>query len=164
MTPKLTTDPEQRIAVFGGSFNPFTVGHASVVERGLKLFDKIIVAIGINRDKQPGCAEIAARCDAIARLYSGNPRVSVEAWDGLMVDLAKARGAAFMLRGVRSAADFEYERSMADINRQLSGIETVLLYTLPQHAAVSSSVVRELQSYGVDVTQFLPSSQNTQTK
>lgn len=146
-----------RTAVFGGSFNPFTVGHASIVERGLGLFDTIVIAIGINASKKDTDDMAADRRKAlIEKLYAGNPRVKVVVWDGLMVDLARKEKARFFLRGVRSSADFEYERSMADINRRLTGIETVLLFTLPEHAAISSSVVRELRSYGLDVSPFLP--------
>lgn len=144
-----------RIAVFAGSFNPFTIGHASIVERGLELFDKIIVAIGVNASK-PSAGDASARAEAIARLYTEEPRIEVLVWNGLMVDLARQKGAHFFLRGVRSTTDFEYERNMADINRRIAGIETVVLYTLPEHAAISSSIVRELASYGTDITELLP--------
>lgn len=163
MTAKSTTNPpcpattdRPRTAIFAGSFDPFTIGHASIVERGLELFDRIVVAIGINAHKNVSAEQIEARRANIKNLYADNPRIDVVAWDGLMVDLARREDARFFLRGVRSATDFEYERSMADINRHLAGIETVLLYALPEHAAVSSSVVRELAKYNVDVSEFLP--------
>lgn len=143
-----------RTAIFGGSFNPYTVGHASIVERGLALFDRIVIAVGINAQKASGDAE--GRAEVIRNIYADDPRVSVVVWDGLMVDLARREGAAFMLRGVRSVADFEYERNMADINRRLTGIETVLLFALPEHGAISSSVVRELAGYGADISTFIP--------
>lgn len=143
-----------RTAIFGGSFNPYTVGHASIVERGLALFDRIVIAVGINAQKASGDAE--GRAEVIRNIYADEPRVSVVVWDGLMVDLARREGAAFMLRGVRSVADFEYERNMADINRRLTGIETVLLFALPEHGAISSSVVRELAGYGADISTFIP--------
>lgn len=143
-----------RTAIFGGSFNPYTVGHASIVERGLALFDRIVIAVGINAQKVSGDAE--GRAEVIRNIYADEPRVSVVVWDGLMVDLARREGAAFMLRGVRSVADFEYERNMADINRRLTGIETVLLFALPEHGAISSSVVRELAGYGADISTFIP--------
>lgn len=143
-----------RTAIFGGSFNPFTVGHASIVERGLALFDRIVIAVGINAQKASGDAE--GRAEVIRNIYAYEPRVSVVVWDGLMVDLARRERAAFMLRGVRSVADFEYERNMADINRRLTGIETVLLFALPEHGAISSSVVRELAGYGADISTFIP--------
>ena len=92
--------------------------------------------------------------DAIRALYAAEPKVSVIAYSGLTVDACEAEGARWMLRGVRSVADFEYERNLADINRRISGIETLLLFTLPEYAAISSSVVRELQAYGRDVSEF----------
>lgn len=147
-----------RVALFAGSFNPFTTGHASVVERALPLFDRIIIAIGVNPGK-PSEASVQERVDTIASLYHNLPagRVEVVAYhDELTVDLAARLGAGWLLRGVRSVKDFEYERDLADINRKLSGIETLLLYTLPELSAVSSSMVRELKSYGHDVSAFLP--------
>lgn len=152
------TFPEsgERVALFAGSFNPFTRGHASVVERALPLFDRIIIAVGVNAAKEADEAAAAARADAIRRLYEGR-NVEVISYSGeLTVDVAARTGARWLLRGVRSVKDFEYERDLADINRKLSGIETVLLYSLPEHAAISSSVVRELQSYGRDVADMLP--------
>ncbi len=149
-----STSNTPRTAVFGGSFNPFTIGHASIVERGLALFDRIVIAVGVNAKKAAGDAEARAR--AIRNIYANELRVSVVVWDGLMVDLARREGADFMLRGVRSVADFEYERNMADINRRLSGVETVLLFALPEHGAISSSVVRELAGYGTDISTFIP--------
>lgn len=147
-----------RVALFAGSFDPFTTGHASIVERALPLFDCIIIAIGVNVRK-PSERPVNERVKAIEALYVSLPpgRVKVVAYhDELTVDVARRLGANWLLRGVRSVKDFEYERDLADVNRKLSGIETLLLYTLPELAAVSSSVVRELQSYGHDVSQFLP--------
>ncbi len=146
---------EQRIAFFAGSFDPFTIGHASVVDRALRLFDAIVIGIGINSLKTTA-VEAERRALAIIRIYEDNPRVKVCTFDDLTVDAARRAGACCLLRGVRSVKDFEYERDMADINRRLSGLETVLIYSLPEHSAVSSSVVRELRLYGKDVTQYLP--------
>lgn len=143
-------------AFFAGSFNPFTRGHASIVERALPLFDNIIIGIGVNAEK-PGAADRAdAACRRIAALYAANPRVRAEVYSGLTVDAAKAFGANVLLRGVRSVADYEYERSLADLNRRLSGIETLLLFSLPELEYISSSAVRELASYGRDVSDMLP--------
>ena len=129
-----------------------------MVERALPLFDRIIIAIGVNAGKHSECS-VQERIESIAALYDNLPtgRVEVVAYhDELTVDLAARLGAGWLLRGVRSAKDFEYERDLADINRKLSGIETLLLYTLPELSCVSSSMVRELESYGHDVSAFLP--------
>ncbi len=154
MTPK-STACEPRIALFAGSFDPFTRGHADIVARGLELFDRIIIGVGINTAKTDSAAT-EARIAPIAALYADEPRVSVEAFGTLTVDFAQSRGARWLLRGVRSVKDFEYERDMADINRQLSGLESVILFSSPGMAAISSSVVRELKAFGHDVTPFLP--------
>lgn len=148
--------PQPRIALFTGSFNPFTIGHASIVKRGLRLFDQVVIGVGINRHKDTDLAEIEDRCAKIRALYADEPRVKVEWFDGLAVTAAKHCGAETLLRGVRCASDFEYEMRMADINRQIAGIETVMLTALPELAYVSSSVVRELESFGVDVSSMLP--------
>lgn len=141
--------------LFPGSFNPFTVGHQSLVARVLPLFDRVVIAVGVNARKDSG-DETAQRVEAIRALYASEPKVSVIAYSGLTVDACEAEGARWMLRGVRSTVDFEYERNLADINRRISGIETLLLFTLPEYASVSSSMVRELRSYGRDVSEFLP--------
>lgn len=145
-----------RIALFAGSFDPFTIGHKSIVDRGLELFDAIVIGIGVNSAKQPWLTP-QQREETIRNLYAAEPRVKVMTFNGLTVDAAQQCGARFLLRGVRSVADFEYERQLADINRNLSGLESVLIYALPSLASVSSSVVRELASYGTDVTPYLPS-------
>lgn len=148
---------KQRIAIFPGSFNPFTIGHKSIVDRAMPLFDRIIVAIGVNESKgEADPDDLARRIRDIAVLYADEPSVEVYSYEGLTVDFAQEMGAQFILRGVRSLADFEYERTLADINRRISGLETVLLYTLPEHSSISSSVVRELAHYGVDTAEFLP--------
>lgn len=146
-----------RIALFPGTFNPFTAGHQSVVDRAIPLFDRIIIAIGVNAEKKEAEAdEIARRIRAITRVYEEEPTVEVYSYEGLTADFAAEMGARFLLRGVRTVQDFEYERTLADINRRISGLETVLLYSLPEHECISSSAVRELESYGVDVSEFLP--------
>ena len=152
MTPTSTAKCE-RIAVFPGSFNPFTIGHADIVERGLGLFDRVIIAVGINIAKPD---EAATSVEVIKALYADEPRIEVASYSGLTVDFAAACGARFLLRGVRTVKDFEYERDMAQINAQLSGIESVILFSKPELAAISSSVVRELSHFGRDVNAFLP--------
>lgn len=153
--PRRDTDGhKERTAIFAGSFNPFTVGHASLVERGLNIFDRLVIVVGVNAEKPAEEAE--SRALTIRKLYNKEPRVSVIVWNGLMVDLAKREGVRFFLRGIRNSNDFVYEQSMADINRRVGHIETVFLPSLPEHQSISSSVVRELQSYGVDVDDMLP--------
>lgn len=151
----MALDKEQRTGVFPGSFNPFTIGHYSVVERAAKLFDKLYVAIGFNAEKNTD-SSVEKRVETIANALRAFDNVEVVAYSGLTVDFCRQAGAAYIVRGIRSVADFEYERNMADINRRIGGIETVLLYSLPEHGAVSSSIVRELERYGVDVSSFLP--------
>ena len=142
-------------AIFPGSFDPFTIGHYSVVKRGLELFDHITIGVGSNCSKK-SFFTLEKRLDIIRQAFHDEPRVSVKAYDSLTIDFAKKEEADFILRGVRSANDFEYEKSIADINKRLSSIETVLLFTEPQYSAVSSTIVRDLLSYGKDVAAFLP--------
>ncbi len=141
------------IAIFAGSFHPFTIGHADIVRRGLEIFDRIIISVGVNIAK--GTTAPTA-VEKIAELYKDEPRVTVVTWPGLTAELAKKTDARFLLRGVRSVKDYEYERDMADANRAVFGLETVILYASPDLAYVSSSLVRELQAYGEDVSRFLP--------
>ena len=199
-------------AIFPGSFDPFTIGHADIVRRGLELFDRIVIAVGYNAQKAPvpsaaapvpfaeAClseipsappaaapaapaapAAIAARTAAIERIYADEPRVKVVNYSCLTVDLAAQEGARFLLRGVRSVKDFEYERDLAAVNAAISlppaapaaaapaapvvsgnwlpesrPLETILLIAAPHYAHISSSLVRELQAYGRDVTPYLP--------
>ena len=142
-------------AIFPGSFDPFTIGHYSVVKRGLELFDHITIGVGSNCSKK-SFFTLEKRLDIIRQVFHDEPRVSVKAYDSLTIDFATQEAADFILRGVRSANDFEYEKSIADINKRLSSIETVLLFTEPQHSAVSSTIVRDLLNYGKDVAAFLP--------
>lgn len=142
-------------AIFPGSFDPFTIGHFSVVKRGLELFDHITIGVGSNCSKK-SYFTLEKRLDIIRQAFHDEPRVSVKAYDSLTIDFAKEEEADFILRGVRSANDFEYEKSIADINKRLSSIETVLLFTEPQYSAVSSTIVRDLLNYGKDVAAFLP--------
>ena len=144
----------RRIALFPGSFDPFTVGHESIVERALPLFDEIVVAIGINYNKLT-LTTLDERIAWISSIFRDEPRVKVISYNGLTVDAAKQCGASFILRGVRMIQDFEYEKNLAEVNRALSGLETVLLYTLPEYGHISSSIVRELVKYGQDVSAYL---------
>ena len=142
-------------AIFPGSFDPFTLGHHSIVKRAVSFMDEVIVGIGINEGKR-SLIPVEKRVDMIRRLYADEPRVKVEAYSGLTVDFAREQGAEFIIRGIRTVKDFEYEEGIADINRKLTGIETIFLFTEPELASVSSSVVRELLHYGKDVSMFLP--------
>ena len=152
----MTRKSHETVAFFAGSFNPFTIGHASVVERALAVFDKVVIAIGVNALKSDIC-DADERWRAIDRVYAAvADRVQVITYTGLTVEAAAAHGATALLRGVRTVADFEYERTIADVNRRISGLETVMIYALPGHECVSSSVVRELMSYDRDVSEFLP--------
>lgn len=143
-----------KTGVFVGSFNPFTIGHESIVRRSLALFDKLIIGVGVNTAKEDNEGE--SRVGRIARLYADEPHVEVRSYTDLTVDFARREGAQFIVKGVRSVKDFEYEREQADINRRLSGLETVLLFAEPGMESVSSSLVRELQRFGRDVSEFLP--------
>ncbi|MBE6281126.1 MAG: pantetheine-phosphate adenylyltransferase [Bacteroides sp.] len=144
-----------RKAIFPGTFDPYTLGHHSIVKRALTFMDEVVVGIGINEGKH--CLlPVEKRVEMIQRLYADEPRVKVVAYSGLTVDFAKEQDAGFIVRGIRSVKDFEYEESIADINRKLSGIETIFLFTEPELSSVSSSVVRELLHYGKDVSMFLP--------
>ena len=145
----------KRIALFPGTFDPFTIGHQSLVERGLGLVDEIVIAIGLN-DKKLTHFSLENRLEAIQKLYQGNARVTVTAYDSLTVDFAEKVNAKFILRGIRTVNDFEYEKSIADINRVLSQIETFILFTEPEHTHISSSVVRELLRFGKDISRFVP--------
>lgn len=147
--------PLPRIALYPGTFDPFTTGHLSIVERGLQLFDKIVIAVGIN-DSKRSMRPTAERVEHIRRVMSGEPRVEVIAYSGLTVEAARDYGCSFILRGVRTVADFEYERNLAYANRNISGIETVLLYTLPELSFISSSMVRDLARNGYDVSAYVP--------
>ena len=142
-------------ALFPGSFDPFTLGHADIVKRALNLFDEVVIAVGYNENKV-GWMPVEERLSTIRRLYAEEPRVIVESYTGLTVDFAKKHGITAIIRGVRTTADFEYEVQLADVNRQLTGIETIFLPASPQFSSLSSSIVRELAHFGRDISTFLP--------
>ncbi len=146
-----------RIAVFPGSFDPFTIGHEMIVRRALPLFDKIIIAIGINPEKKH-FFPLHTRKTWIEELFADEPRISVQTYHMLTVDFCREVGAKFILRGLRTSADFEYERLVGQVNRQLGNndIETVYLLTLPEHTFISSTIVREVIKFKGDVTKFVP--------
>ena len=145
----------ERVAIFPGSFDPFTVGHESIVRRALPLFDRFVIAIGVNADKR-SFMTMEQRKSWIERVFEAEPKVEVVTYNGMTVDIAKEVGAQFIVRGVRLIQDFENEKHLAEVNRDLTGIETILLYTLPEYSHISSSIVRELFKYGQDVSAYLP--------
>ncbi len=148
-----------RKGILTGSFDPFTLGHADLVQRGLELFDHIIIGVGYNEHKQ-GWIPVEERVRALKELYKEEPRVSVTSYSCLTVDFLKQQDAHFLLRGVRSVKDYEYEMQMADVNKHLSDVETVLLTASPQLSCISSSMVRELAHFGRDIREFLPKGLN----
>ena len=151
----MNTYTPKGLLLFPGSFDPFTLGHADIVRRALSFSDEVVIAVGYN-DQKRGLMSVEERVSSIRRLYADEPRVRVESYTGLTVDFAREQGVTVIVRGVRTMADFEYEMQMADVNRQLAGIETILLPASPQFASLSSSVVRELVHLGRDVSAFLP--------
>ena len=146
---------EKRRAIFPGTFDPFTIGHQSLVDRALTLVDEIVISIGINSAKKTYFS-LEERVASIEQLYRSDPRVKVMLYDSLTVDFAKHIDARFILRGIRTVNDFEYEKYMADVNRELTGIETFILFTEPEYTHISSSIVRELLQYGKDISRFVP--------
>ncbi len=142
-------------ALFPGSFDPFTRGHADVVERALALFDEVLIGVGVNADKG-GWLPAGERVERIRALYEDMGRVTVECYEGLTADFAAERGCGVVIRAVRSVKDYEYELQMADVNRRISGIETVVLFAKPELACISSSVVRELARFSHRIDEFLP--------
>lgn len=143
-------------AVFPGSFDPFTIGHADIVRRAMPLFDEIIIAVGINHQKQP-TFPLEQRLEMIRKAFADTDKVHVMSYDTLTADFAAEQGAEYIIRGIRSVQDFEYERAMADANKQLSGgkLETVIFYTDPRYAHISSSLVRDLCFHKKDITPYI---------
>ena len=141
--------------IFPGSFDPFTIGHANLVDRAQKLFEEVVIAVGYNEQKT-GWLPVDERVRALEEFYKENSQITVAKYTGLTVDLAQAMGARFILRGVRSVKDYEYELGIADINSRLADVETVVLLADPTISGISSSVVRELHHFGRDITQWLP--------
>lgn len=142
-------------AIFPGTFDPFTTGHASVVSRALTFMDEVIIGIGINENKNT-YFPVEKRVAMIRSFYRNEPRIRVMAYSNLTVDFAREVDARFVVRGIRTVKDFEYEESIADINRKLADIETILLFTEPELSCVSSSIVRELLAFKKDISMFIP--------
>lgn len=148
---------DKRIALFPGSFDPFTKGHEDIVLRGLQLFDEIIIAIGYNSQKSTRYFEIDTMAGYIQTAFREYPNIKIAKFSELTAEFARKNGARFLLRGLRNTTDFEYENSISQVNRKLySEMESVFLITTPQLAWISSSIIREVHKYGGDVAEFLP--------
>lgn len=147
-------------AAFTGSFDPFTIGHDDIVRRALLLFERIVIGIGYNEHKQY-MEPAEERCRRISSYYEDEPRVEVMTFNDLAIDFCQRIGVRFIVKGVRSLKDFEYEQEMAEINRRLSGVETICFFASPELSHISSSMVRELQHFGKDISTFLPISKST---
>jgi pantetheine-phosphate adenylyltransferase len=145
-----------KIAVFPGSFDPFTIGHESLVLRALSIFDRIIIAIGYNSEKK-GYFPLEKRLEWIENVFRDQPAVEVTWFSGLTVDFCQKKNASFILRGLRTAADFEFERAIAQVNKAMAGgIESVFLLTRPEHTFINSTIVRDILRNGGDVSRFVP--------
>src|ERR1700754_658228 len=145
-----------RIALFPGTFDPITIGHQDIINRSLPLFDKLVIGIGRNVNKEP-MFSVEQRIEWIREIYKDNPKVEAVVYEGLTVRCCQQVGARFILRGIRYVNDFEYEKAIADMNRSLdTNIETIFLTCLPQYTSVASTLVRDVLKNGGDVMQFLP--------
>ena len=148
---------DKKVALFPGSFDPFTKGHEDIVLRGLRLFDEIIISIGYNKAKSSRYFPIDQMVKSIQQTFAKQPMISVVTYAELTAEFARKNGARYLLRGIRNTTDFEYENSISQINRKLyNDLESVFLITSPQFAWISSSIIREVHGYGGDVSEFLP--------
>ena len=142
-------------AVFPGSFDPITIGHLDIVKRGIKIFDEIIIAIGDNTDKKYLFSK-EKRVEFVERTFSDYDKVKIESYNGLTVDFCRKNNIEFMIRGLRNPADFEFEKSIALTNREMTGIETIFFLTSPENSFISSSIVRDLIRKKGDYKLFIP--------
>jgi pantetheine-phosphate adenylyltransferase len=148
---------EKKVALFPGSFDPFTKGHEDIVLRGLQMFDEIVIAIGYNSQKSTRYFAIDQMIGLIQKTFENQPSIKVHTYAELTASFAKKHNARFLLRGIRNTTDFEYENSISQINRKLyHELESVFLITSPQFAWINSSIIREVHRYGGDVSEFLP--------
>jgi pantetheine-phosphate adenylyltransferase len=147
----------KKIALFPGSFDPFTKGHEDIVLRGLQIFDEIVIAIGYNSKKSTRYFTIELMIEKIEKTFSAYPSIKVLTYSELTAEYARKQHAKFLLRGLRNTTDFEYENSISQINKNLvSDLESVFLITTPEFAWINSSVIREVHRYGGDISKFLP--------
>ena len=145
-----------KVAVFPGSFSPFSIGHQSVVEKALPLFDKIIISVGVNSKKNQYFS-IQKRMQWIGSVYANNEKIEVKKYEGLTIDFCKKEGANFILRGLRDSHDFKFEKNIAQMNNDLdSSIETIFIITPPELSHISSSLIRDIIKNGGDVSKFIP--------
>lgn len=144
-----------RRAVFPGSFDPVTLGHVDIIERALPLFDEIIIAIGVNAEKRTMWS-LEDRMGFIEEAFSAYPQIRVMTYDGLTADFCKAQGADFILRGLRNTLDFSYERSIAQTNAQMAGIESIFVISSPETSHISSTIVRDIARHGGDYQDLVP--------
>lgn len=148
---------KERIAIFPGSFDPYTMGHEDIVLRGLNIFDKIVIAIGYNSSKHNRYFDIDLMVNHIAELHKDNDRISVETYNELTAIFARKHKAQYLLRGLRNTTDFEYENSIAQVNMHLGEpLETIFLITSPKYAHISSTIIREVHQYGGDISNLIP--------
>ena len=150
----------KKVAVFPGSFDPFTIGHEEIVRRALSLFDEIIIAVGANALKK-SYYSLSTRKGMILKVFQNEPRIRVDHYEGLTVDYCKKNGAQYLLRGLRTAADFEFERAIAQVNKAMAtDVESVFLLTVPEHSPINSTIVRDIIRSGGDASMFVPSAIN----
>lgn len=147
----------KKVAVFPGSFDPFTIGHEAIIRRAISLFDEIIIAVGANALKR-NFYSLETRKEMISKVFRDEPRIKVDHYEGLTVDYCKKQGAGYLLRGLRTAADFEFERAIGQVNKSIApDIESVFLLTVPEHSFINSTIVRDIIKSGGDASKFVPS-------
>jgi pantetheine-phosphate adenylyltransferase len=147
----------KKIAVFPGSFDPFTIGHEAIIRRAISLFDEIIIAVGANALKK-NYYPLETRKEMIRKVFENDPSVTVDHYEGLTVDYCRKKGANYLLRGLRTSADFEFERAIGQVNKAMAPeIESVFLLTSPEHSFVNSTIVRDIIINGGDASRFVPS-------
>jgi pantetheine-phosphate adenylyltransferase len=150
----------KKIAVFPGSFDPITIGHEAIVKRALDLFDEIIIAVGANALKK-SYYSLNTRKKMLRKVFQEEPRITVDHYEGLTVDFCKRYNARFIIRGLRTAADFEFERAIAQVNKAMApDIESIFILTIPEHSPINSTIVRDIIRSGGNASQFVPSSIN----
>ena len=150
----------KKVAVFPGSFDPFTIGHEAIILRAINLFDEILIAVGANALKK-NYYSLETRKEMIIKVFENEPRVTVDHYEGLTVDYCRKKGAGYLLRGLRTSADFEFERAIGQVNKAMApGIESVFLLTVPEHSFINSTIVRDIIMNGGDASRFVPAAIN----